>query len=196
MKDVTSCVVIEQQLRDDNRSIESTQAHFEELSIKDGLTGIHNRRYFDVQFDVQCRIARRNKEPLALLMIDVDQFKPFNDTYGHQMGDSALKKVAECLNQAFQGSSDFVARYGGKEFVVVCASMTQAQAVLFAERLCERVRSLEIPHSASSTGFLTASVGFSVRLLDSQGAAGRLLKQADQALYFAKERGRNQSIGL
>lgn len=193
-KDVTSRVLIEQQLRQDNQSLEETKARLEQLTIKDGLTGIYNRRFFDLQLDVQCRIARRNNDPLALLMIDVDHFKQFNDIYGHQAGDSALKSVAGSLNKAFLRGSDFVARYGGEEFVVLSAGMTQEQAVLFTERLCQRVRSLEIPHSASSTGYLTISIGFSVLSVASQDVPGVLLAQADKALYAAKQRGRNQSF--
>src|ERR1700686_3078112 len=193
-KDATSRVLIEQQLREDNQSLEETKAHLEQLAIKDGLTGIYNRRFFDLQFDVQCRIARRNNDPLALFMIDVDHFKQFNDIYGHQAGDSALKSVAGSLNKAFLRGSDFVARYGGEEFVMLSAGMTQEHAVLFTERLCQRVRSLGIPHSASSTGYLTISIGFSVLSFASQDVPGVLLAQADKALYAAKQRGRNQSF--
>ena len=193
-KDVTSRVLIEQQLRQDNQSLEETKARLEQLTIKDGLTGIYNRRFFDLQLDVQCRIARRNNDPLALLMIDVDHFKQFNDIYGHQAGDSALKSVAGSLNKAFLRGSDFVARYGGEEFAMLSAGMTQEQAVLFTERLCQRVRSLGIPHSASSTGYLTISIGFSVLSVASQDVPGVLLAQADKALYAAKQRGRNQSF--
>ena len=195
-KDVTSRVLIEQQLREENQSLEKTKAHFEQLSIKDGLTGIYNRRFFDLQFDVQCRIARRNSDPLALLMIDVDHFKQFNDIYGHQVGDNALKIVAGSLSKAFLRGSDFIARYGGEEFVVLSAGMTKEQAALFTEKLCQQVRSLRIPHSASSTGYLTVSIGFSVRLLASQDAPGMLLEQADRALYVAKKLGRNQSFSI
>jgi diguanylate cyclase (GGDEF)-like protein/PAS domain S-box-containing protein len=195
-KDVTSRVLIEQQLREENQSLEKTKAHFEQLAMKDGLTGIYNRRFFDLQFDVQCRIARRNNDPLALLMIDVDHFKQFNDIYGHQVGDTALKIVAGSLSKAFLRGSDFIARYGGEEFVVLSAGMTQERAVLFTDKLCQQVRSLGIPNSASSTGYLTVSIGFSVRLLTSQDTPGMLLEQADKALYVAKERGRNQAFSI
>jgi len=195
-KDATSRVLIEQQLREANQSLKKTKAHFEQLSIKDGLTGIYNRRFFDLQFDVQCRIARRNSDPLALLMIDVDHFKQFNDIYGHRIGDNALKIVAGSLSKAFLRGSDFVARYGGEEFIVLSAGMTQGQAVSFSEKLCQQVRSLGIPHSASSTGYLTVSIGFSVHLLASQDTPGLLLEQADKALYVAKKLGRNRSFSI
>ncbi len=193
-KDVTSRMLIEQQLREEHQSLEKMKEHFEQLAIKDGLTGIYNRRFFDLQFDVQCRIARRNKTPMAVLMIDVDHFKQFNDIYGHPAGDSALKSVAAGLSKAFLRGSDFVARYGGEEFVVLSSGMTQEQAATFTGQLCRQVRSLGIPHSASSTGYLTVSIGFSVRLLDSQDTPGILLERADKALYVAKQLGRNQSF--
>jgi len=129
-------------------------------------------------------------------MIDVDHFKQFNDIYGHQVGDNALKIVAGSLSKAFLRGSDFIARYGGEEFVVLSAGMTKEQAALFTEKLCQQVRSLRIPHSASSTGYLTVSIGFSVRLLASQDAPGMLLEQADRALYVAKKLGRNQSFSI
>jgi diguanylate cyclase (GGDEF)-like protein len=100
------------------------------------------------------------------------------------------------LSKAFLRGSDFIARYGGEEFVVLSAGMTQEQAVLFADKLCQRVRSLGIAHSASSTGFLTVSVGFSVRLLAPKDTPDMLLERADKALYVAKQRGRNRSFGI
>ena len=128
-------------------------------------------------------------------MIDVDYFKNFNDIYGHQAGDEALKRVAICLDQVFLRSSDFLARYGGEEFAILSVGMTLKQATAFTEALCERVRNLEIPHSASSTGYLTISVGFSIRAVGLNDHAGVLLQEADKALYAAKKNGRNQSLG-
>lgn len=195
-KDVTARILIEQRLRDKTSDLEISRAHFEQLAIKDGLTGIFNRRFFDVQFDIQWRIARRDKNPLTVLMIDIDHFKQFNDTYGHQAGDDALKLVAESLNTSFLRASDFVARYGGEEFVVLSVGMSKKQAATFAETLCERIRRLSIPHTASSTGYLTISVGYAVTVFAFDTSPAALLEQADKALYAAKERGRNQGSGM
>ena len=194
-KDVTSRILIQDSLREENKSLEQMRLGLEQLAIRDGLTGVYNRRFFDVQLDIQWRIARRNAELITLMMIDVDHFKNFNDIYGHQAGDVALKSVATCLDQAFLRSSDFLARYGGEEFVILSAGMSLKQATTFTEGLCERVRNLEIPHSASSTGYLTVSVGFSVRAVGANDKADVLLQEADRALYAAKKNGRNQSIG-
>jgi diguanylate cyclase (GGDEF)-like protein/PAS domain S-box-containing protein len=195
-KDVTAKVLIRQQLRDENQSLEAIRVNLEQLAIKDGLTGIYNRRFFDMQFDIQWRIARRINEPLTLIMIDVDYFKQFNDIYGHIVGDNALKRVADSLNRSFLRSSDFVARYGGEEFVVLSVGMTQEQAALFTATLCQRVRDLGIPHSASSTGYITVSIGFSVHAFVTHDHSSVLLGRADNALYAAKQRGRDQSFSL
>jgi len=195
-KDVTTRVLIQQQLRDENQSLADIRVNLEQLAIKDGLTGIYNRRFFDMQLEIQWGIARRNNEPLTLIMIDVDFFKQFNDIYGHNAGDNALKRVADSLNKSFMRSSDFVARYGGEEFVVLSAGMTQKQAELFTATLCQRVRDLGIPHSTSSTGYLTVSIGFSVQAFATHDHSSVLLGRADKALYAAKQRGRDQSFSL
>jgi diguanylate cyclase (GGDEF)-like protein/PAS domain S-box-containing protein len=195
-KDVTAKVLIQQQLRDENQSLEEIRVNLEQLAIKDGLTGIYNRRFFDMQLDIQWRIARRINEPLTLIMIDVDHFKQFNDIYGHIAGDNALKLIADSLNKSFLRSSDFVARYGGEEFVVLSVGMTQDQAALFTATLCQRVRDLGIPHSASSTGYITVSIGFSVHAFVTHDHSSVLLGRADKALYAAKQRGRDQSFSL
>jgi diguanylate cyclase (GGDEF)-like protein/PAS domain S-box-containing protein len=195
-KDVTTRVLIQQQLRDENQSLADIRVNLEQLAIKDGLTGIYNRRFFDMQLEIQWGIARRNNEPLTLIMIDVDFFKQFNDIYGHNAGDNALKRVADSLNKSFMRSSDFVARYGGEEFVVLSAGTTQKQAELFTATLCQRVRDLGIPHSTSSTGYLTVSIGFSVQAFATHDHSSVLLGRADKALYAAKQRGRDQSFSL
>ena len=195
-KDVTTRVLIQQQLRDENQSLADIRVNLEQLAIKDGLTGIYNRRFFDMQLEIQWGIARRNNEPLTLIMIDVDFFKQFNDIYGHNAGDNALKRVADSLNKSFMRSSDFVARYGGEEFVVLSAGTTQKQAELFTATLCQRVRDLGIPHSTSSTGDLTVSIGFSVQAFATHDHSSVLLGRADKALYAAKQRGRDQSFSL
>lgn len=195
-KDVTSRMLIQQQLRDEHQSLEEMKAHFEQLSIKDGLTGIYNRRFFDSQFEIQCKIACRNSDSLTLAMIDVDHFKSFNDIYGHQAGDDALIRVADSLNKFFQRGSDFAARYGGEEFVILSNGMSKEQSAMHVENLCQLVRDLRIPHSASSTGYLTISVGFSVHTFGPLHQYSVLLSLADKALYIAKQRGRNQFFNL
>ena len=193
-KDVTARVLIQQQLRDKNQSLEEMRLHLERLSVTDSLTGIYNRRFFDSQLDVQSRISRRNGQALTLMMVDVDHFKSFNDIYGHPAGDVALQRIAASLDQSFLRASDFVARYGGEEFVLLSSGMSQKQGVYWASTLCERVERLRIPHAASTTGYLTISIGFSVQVIAADEDAGALVSAADQALYAAKHNGRNRSF--
>lgn len=195
-KDVTPRMIIQQQLRDEHKSLTEMKIHFEQLSIKDGLTGIYNRRFFDAQFEIQWKIACRNGDSLTLVMIDVDHFKSFNDIYGHPAGDKALIRVADSLDRSFQRGSDFAARYGGEEFVILSNGMTKDQAALYVKTLCQRVRDLKIPHSGSRTGYLTISIGFSVHTFGPLHPSNILLAQADKALYTAKKRGKDQSFCL
>jgi diguanylate cyclase (GGDEF)-like protein/PAS domain S-box-containing protein len=195
-KDVTARVLIQQQLRDKNQSLEEMRSHLERLSVTDSLTGIYNRRFFDSQLDVQSRISRRNGQELTLMMVDVDHFKLFNDIYGHPAGDVALQRIAASLDQSFLRASDFIARYGGEEFVLLSTGMTHEQATYWAGMLCERVESLQIPHAASSSGYLTISIGFAVQVIAADEDAGALVSAADQALYTAKQNGRNRSCSF
>jgi diguanylate cyclase (GGDEF)-like protein/PAS domain S-box-containing protein len=195
-KDVTAQKLIQEQLQNRNQSLEEMKSHFERLALTDSLTGVYNRRFFDSQLEVQSRISRRNGQALTLMMVDVDHFKSFNDIYGHPAGDVALRRIAASLDQAFLRASDFVARYGGEEFVLLSTGMTQEQGAYWADMLCERVASLQIPHAASTTGYLTISIGFSVQLITADEGAGALVSAADQALYIAKENGRNRSFSF
>jgi diguanylate cyclase (GGDEF)-like protein/PAS domain S-box-containing protein len=191
-KDVTARTLIQAQLRADNESLAESRSILEQLSIRDGLTGIFNRRFFDTQFEIQCGIATRNGDRVAILMIDVDHFKEFNDIYGHQAGDEVLKRVADCLNESFLRASDFVARYGGDEFVILSVGPTRDQASKFAAMLCQRIRDLRVAHSGSVRGCLTISIGVSVHDFVPGDQSLTLLKRADSALYDAKRRGGDQ----
>jgi diguanylate cyclase (GGDEF)-like protein/PAS domain S-box-containing protein len=195
-KDVTARVLIQQQLRDKNQSLEEMRSHLERLSMTDSLTGIYNRRFFDSQLDIQSRISRRNGQSLTLMMVDVDHFKSFNDIYGHPAGDVALQRIANSLDQSFLRASDFVARYGGEEFVLLSTGMTHEQATYRAGMLCKRVENLQIPHAASSSGYLTVSIGFAVQVIAADEDAGALVSAADQAMYAAKQNGRNRSVSF
>jgi diguanylate cyclase (GGDEF)-like protein/PAS domain S-box-containing protein len=195
-KDVTDRMIMQQQLNDENSSLEELRASMEQLAIRDSLTGLYNRRFFDMQFAIQAKIAYRQGQSLTLIMIDVDDFKNYNDLYGHLAGDEALKTVAKMLNKSFQRSSDFVARFGGEEFVVLCADMTYEQGLAFTHCLCQRIRDLRIPHAASRLRYLTTSIGFAAHTFTPFGDPEMLLARADEALYAAKHRGRNQAVGF
>ncbi len=196
-KDVTARVLMEERLLSSRQALEDQAGQLAVLAMVDGLTGIYNRRFFDTQLDIQWRIVRRDTTtlPLALVLVDIDHFKSFNDFYGHPAGDVALRAVAHSLNISFTRSSDFVARYGGEEFAILSTGMPMEKARLFATALCERVRGVRIPHSGSPSGFLTISAGYAVHSFAHSEPPGLLVKMADQALYRAKEQGRDRCEG-
>ena len=166
------------------------------LSKTDALTQIPNRGYFDTSFVMEWERYKRGRAPLAVILIDIDFFKPFNDNYGHQAGDDVLKRVAQALYHAVhRNSSDLVARYGGEEFVVVLPSTDIDGAKFVAEHLRESVANLKIPHEYSKAAdHVTVSMGLASTQNCDVLDRDRLLNNADQALYHAKEAGRNQFI--
>ena len=127
------------------------------------------------------------------MMVDIDYFKLYNDTYGHLAGDKALKEVATALTDSMKRESDFTARYGGEEFVVLAANMEKQQAIDYGNNLCELIKNLEIPHIGSPFGVLTVSCGLAHVNFVSNINPRLLLLHADEALYIAKENGRNQA---
>lgn len=163
-----------------------------QLSNLDGLTGIPNRRFFDESFQREWRRALRQGHPLAVLMIDIDHFKAYNDSFGHAQGDQCLKRVANCLREGLHRPGDLLARYGGEEFVVVLADTDQQGALVVAEGLRQAVERLGLPQANTCTSpVVTVSIGAAAGL-PREGQAGHdLLARADRALYRAKARSRN-----
>ena len=166
----------------------------DEFAQRDGLTGIYNRRRFDEHLADVWQQGVRERRPIALLFADIDHFKAFNDRYGHQAGDEAMKAVAAVLAQFARRPLDLVARYGGEEFAIVLYDTTQAQAVEVAEQLIEAVRGLGIPHQDSGAApLLTISVGAACVVPVAGRSCAGLVQLVDQALYAAKDGGRNRS---
>ena len=162
------------------------------LSITDGLTGLANRRRFDEVLAAESARAQRTGQPLAILMMDIDWFKKYNDHYGHQAGDVCLARVASVLKACARRPSDLVARYGGEEFTVITADTDVGNAGKLADALCRAVAALEIPHSHSLHGKITISIGFAADVPDQEDGGDALLRRADAALYQAKDAGRNR----
>lgn len=163
----------------------------------DGLTRIPNRRRFDEAYAEECSRATRNRTPLAVLMMDLDLFKAYNDTYGHLQGDDVLKLVAKTLYNTLQRPGDLIARWGGEEFVALLPQTALEGAVQVAERLRLAVYDLQIPHEASSFDqVLTISVGVAASLEGDRCAHDVLLERADKSLYCAKSSGRNRTVAF
>lgn len=203
----TRVVQLRQALSDRMHELETANRKLHDLSSLDGLTGISNRRHFDTDFDREWRRTQRAGNPLSLIMIDIDYFKSYNDTFGHLGGDECLIRVAGCLKDCARRASDLVARYGGEEFVALLPEVGLEGAVVLAERMRSAVDALAMPHSASrAADHVTISLGAAERLPTQAGPSppdgephpagttspAKLVEAADKALYEAKRNGRNR----
>jgi diguanylate cyclase (GGDEF)-like protein/PAS domain S-box-containing protein len=168
------------------------QKELEELSFKDGLTGVANRRMFDSIFEIEWTNARRNNQPLSVIMLDIDYFKQYNDHYGHIQGDDCLKRVAKALSSAATRSRDFFARYGGEEFVLVLPETDMDSAKKVAERCRNLIFKEQIPHDKSEVSqILTISLGVATMIPTHKDEAIDFITSVDRLLYQAKQEGRN-----
>ncbi len=172
------------QLNDANQELQR-------LSMTDALTGIANRRMFDVSLAREWRRSLRLNKPLSVVMLDVDYFKKYNDRYGHQEGDDCLVAVAHEVSRAAPRPGDLVARYGGEEFVMILSETTESGANRVAERIRQQVAELKLPHQDSPCGHVTVSCGVSSVLPATGLSPEMLVKSADNALYLSKNQGRN-----
>jgi diguanylate cyclase (GGDEF)-like protein/PAS domain S-box-containing protein len=163
----------------------------EELSITDPLTGMPNRRRFDHAIAAEWRRALREQNPLSLLLIDADQFKSFNDIYGHPAGDLCLKRIADEVRAGATRSGDLAARIGGEEFAILLPHVSGGGARAIASRICDGMRAQAVPHSGSANGIMTISVGCATVVPQPGQTFSLLIDFADQALYAAKHAGRN-----
>ncbi len=185
IRDISDRKRIEAELRTANERLAK-------LSFTDSLTTLANRRRLDEHLEREWQRSQRQQEPLSLILFDLDYFKRFNDTYGHQMGDQCLYEVAQAALTVVQRSSDLVARYGGEEFAVVLSNTPLKGAFAIARRICEAIRALQISHRASEVEqVVTASLGVSAIIPAAGQKPNVLIRQADQALYAAKQAGRN-----
>jgi len=184
----------ERELMDMTRRLSAANRELRRISSLDGLTGLANRRFFDKALDSEWRRARRMGHSLAVMMIDIDHFKKYNDHYGHLAGDDCLKKVAGVLEAGLQRAGDMVARYGGEEFVALMPATDTAQALELAQEMGRRVEEEAISHQASPVApVITVSLGVAAVVPQADGAPAQLVEAADQALYRSKEAGRNQA---
>jgi len=186
-------IELTQELEKKNIDLEAANTKLEQLAENDGLTDIHNRRFFDKTLKNEWLRAMRTQQTISLIMIDIDYFKKYNDLYGHVKGDECLKRVAGQLKKTLNRSGDFIARYGGEEFVAVLPETDVQGAINIAEQIHNAIVGLNIPHEASSAS-KTVSISLGIAALTPKRGdmEDSLVTKADQALYQAKKNGRNQ----
>ena len=179
------------------REIEITNKKLAEVAHKDGLTGLSNRRYFDRQLLNKLQFAQRMGTPLSLVLIDIDEFKLYNDTYGHVEGDCCLRRVATVLKKVSQLSEDIVSRYGGEEFVCILPNTNFDEAMLLAEKIRQNLSKLSIPHVTSRvTNYVTVSIGVqTLNHITKRMTPEYFIEMCDEQLYCAKHNGRNRVCG-
>jgi diguanylate cyclase (GGDEF)-like protein/PAS domain S-box-containing protein len=166
----------------------------EQLATRDGLTGVANRRSFDLRLDNEWKRACRDSRTLSLLMIDVDHFKRYNDTYGHLAGDHCLQQISNVLKQVVYRPGDLVARYGGEEFSVILTATDAEGASSVAKRILESIAQLAIPHTGAEGGCVSLSIGVATSSPHPDITRESLIASADKALYQAKRAGRNRIV--
>jgi diguanylate cyclase (GGDEF)-like protein len=174
--------------------LQAALASLDTLAHKDGLTGLHNRRYFDEEIAVEVARHRRQGAALGVALVDVDHFKLYNDHYGHQLGDECLRAVAQALAHCTRRPGELVARYGGEEFVVLLPNSCEEDVLRYGDWICQHVAALQLPHAASPVArHVTISVGLCSMAPTTDEQPASLLEAADKALYEAKRTGRNRA---
>ncbi|MCP5268888.1 MAG: diguanylate cyclase [Zoogloeaceae bacterium] len=173
------------------RKLDTANQELKRLSSLDGLTGIANRRHFDETLEREWRRSMRQGAEFSILLCDVDNFKQYNDSLGHQAGDDCLRQIAQALTGAMDRGGDLVARYGGEEFAVILPETSLSGGEIVAERMRQTIENLQIPHPNAPSGRVTISVGLASGIAMPETDPSKLVKTADRALYNAKNQGRN-----
>ena len=174
------------------QELEILKKQLEEYSYQDGLTGIANRRFFEDSYQREWLNAQREQQPLTIMLLDIDYFKQYNDHNGHLLGDACLKQIAQILKKSVSRPRDLVARFGGEEFILILPDTTQASAIEVVERILQSIRTADICHSTSPLDQrLSVSLGVKTIIPTQKNDKMAFLKEVDQNLYLAKERGRN-----
>jgi two-component system chemotaxis family response regulator WspR len=179
-------------LRQSQKQLLEKNLELERLTNLDGLTGLSNRRYLDEYMAVEWSRAIREHTALSVLMIDVDHFKLYNDSYGHVAGDQVLKSVADAIRSGSERPADLATRYGGEEFLVILPATPYSGAACMGEKLRRRVERLDIAHAGSTHGHITVSIGGASTYPAPGDSALSLIQAADRELYTAKKEGRNR----
>ena len=183
---------LEAKIHERTHELAAANARLAQLAVTDGLTGLYNPRYFHERLATEVERSQRSGLALSLLMLDVDHFKQFNDTFGHPAGDEVLRQLARVLADV-RRDGDVIARYGGEEFAVILIDTTKSTATEVAEQIRERVFANDFSEAAQRAGRIGVSIGVAT-LLDDGGDAEALVRAADTALYAAKRAGRNRVV--
>jgi len=183
---------LEERVRQRTAELNIANQRLQELVAIDGLTNLYNRRHFEVNVHEKWQSALRHDDDFAIVMIDIDYFKPYNDHYGHLQGDKCLQRVSKILLRHFRRADDYVARYGGEEFVVVISKTDADEVVKYVEQFIQKIRDERIIHEFSCKGHITVSAGIAFK--DDDAEFNTCLKRADDALYQAKEDGKDRVV--
>ncbi|MDD2338460.1 MAG: GGDEF domain-containing protein, partial [Geobacteraceae bacterium] len=181
-----------QNIAGQRRVMQESVEYLQKLSYLDPLTGIANRRFLEMSLSREWKLESRSGQPLSVIMIDIDWFKLFNDTYGHIPGDDCLRQVAAALESAVRRPSDLVSRYGGEEFCILLPMTAREGAIFTAKRMMKAIHNLKILHRSSIIGQVTVSMGIATRLPHHSEHYDSLVQSADTALYHAKIAGKNR----
>jgi diguanylate cyclase (GGDEF)-like protein len=191
-RELTQVVALKEvEIAERTAELEEANQKLSGLSRTDPLTGIPNRREFDAFEQRAWRLAARDQTPIAVILLDIDFFKIYNDSLGHQAGDECLREVAKTLSLCATRPLDLVARYGGEEFVAVLGGSTIHDALVVGERMRQAIEGLQIEHPGSSHDVVTVSIGISSTIPTDDKNSEKVVKAADEALYYAKAAGRN-----
>lgn len=191
-KSVTTTLTMRYRLEQRTEQLLDANEKLEHLTLEDSLTGIYNRRYFERELEKAWRIARRDHTQLAMMIIDIDNFKNYNDTYGHAAGDECLRQVAHLIQHVLHRPGDIVARIGGEEFVTLLPGIDQAGAMLVAQSIQKELQQAQIVHASSPVSqYVTVSIGICLTMPGGEQTSLGLFQVADKALYKAKAQGRN-----
>ena len=197
LTDVSKEMEAEAMLKRTETALQKANQQLQQLATMDGLTQIANRRRLDTWISREWRRLAREKAPLSVIMCDIDHFKQYNDTYGHQSGDDCLKRVAKAIANTARRSADLAARYGGEEFLIALPNTTEDGALQVAREVQEAVQELKLPHANSPVSpFVTLSMGIATAVPDANQTHGQLIAAADRALYEAKKKGRNRIVWM
>lgn len=188
-------IEVSTQLRSANEKLLTSNLMLADLSLKDPLTGLGNRRAFEETIERELKGMMRRGSILSLIMIDIDNFKPYNDTNGHQLGDVCLQMVGQVIKSQLKRATDFVARFGGEEFAIIMPDTTLEGAVVVAEAIRNEITLLKVSHRGKQMqGVITLSIGVAATELDMPVTSQSIVADADIALYAAKRQGKNRVI--